>query len=124
MHSQAGPSADAVVGLRSDKVKAVVNVDGSQLIKPTDAQIKAYWNVPVLELYGDYLRDDPSGFVGMPRFTTRKEVVDRINAAGGRAPYRSITRDGHTRKLPFPDAGQKQSGVADVVLKWLDDNVK
>ena len=55
VHSLAGPFADALVELRPKLVRAVANIEGAQIVTPSDKQIAAYGGVPVLEFFGDHL---------------------------------------------------------------------
>jgi pimeloyl-ACP methyl ester carboxylesterase len=123
VHSLSGPFADALVGLRPRLVKAVINIEGAQTVAPTDAQIVAYRNIPVLELFGDHL--DAPAFTAKPRFDARKAVVDRIDAMP----------DGKARIVRLPDVGihgnshmmmqdRNNLVVADYVLDWLDKALK
>jgi len=123
VHSMAGTFADALVELRPGLVRAVVNIEGSQSIVPSDAQISAYKGVPVLELFGDYL-DSPVS-TGRPRYEARKAVVQRINRNDG----------GRARLVTLPDVGIKGNShmmmqdknnlqVADFILNWIAETQK
>lgn len=118
VHSLAGPFADALVELRPQLVKAVVNIEGAQAVVPTDAQVAAYRGIPVLELFADHL--DAPVFTAKPRYEARKAVVERINRQQG----------GRAELMRLPDAGLKGNShmlmqdrnnlqVADLVLDWL-----
>lgn len=122
VHSLAGPFADATVALRPHVIKAVVNIEGAQVIVPTEAQIEAYRGIPVLELFGDHL--DSPVFTGRPRYEARKAVVERINAQGGtasliRLPDVGIKGNSH---MMMQDRNNLQ--VADFILDWIMRKVK
>jgi pimeloyl-ACP methyl ester carboxylesterase len=123
VHSLAGPFADALVAMRPGLVKGVVNVEGAQSIVPTDAQIRAYRQIPVLELFGDHL--DAPVFTGRARYEARKAVVERINQQEG----------GKATLVRLPDVGMKGNShmmmqdrnnleVADFILRWIDTNAR
>jgi pimeloyl-ACP methyl ester carboxylesterase len=124
VHSQSGPVADILVGKRSDLVKAVVDVEGSQAIAPTDAQIQAYEHVPDLELFGDYIQQNPNGPTGKPRYDARKMVVDRITTAGGSARILQLPELGIHGNSHMMMQDRNNLQVADVILEWISHNVK
>ncbi|WP_210184737.1 alpha/beta fold hydrolase [Bradyrhizobium sp. LMTR 3] len=123
VHSLAGPFADALVEMRPRLVKAVVNIEGAQAIIPTEPQIEAYRDIPVLELFGDHL--DAPVFTGRPRYEARKAVVERIKKRGGdkatlvRLPDVGMKGNSH---MMMQDRNNLQ--VADFVLDWIANNVK
>ncbi|RXF67026.1 lysophospholipase [Hansschlegelia zhihuaiae] len=121
VHSQSGPTADAIVGERPKLVKAVVNIEGSQNVVPTDDMIKGYKNVPDLELFGDNVQGNPAS-TGQPRFDARTIVANRINAAGGKAQVvelPSVGLRGNTHMVMHDTNSLK---VADYILGWLEEN--
>lgn len=124
VHSQSGPMADIVVGMMGDRVKAVVDVEGSQAVAPTEAQVQQYRSVPLLELFGDYIEQDEKGFAGKPRLEARRRVTERVNAEGGRAtliqlPVRGISGNTH---MMMQDRNNLE--VAGVVLDWLEHSLR
>jgi pimeloyl-ACP methyl ester carboxylesterase len=119
VHSQSGPIADMVVGLRPQLVKATVNVEGNQLTIPTDAQIAAYRNVPDLELFGDNV--DPS-FTA--RYEGRKAVVTRITNAGGDAQIIKLPEIGLQGNTHMMMQDKTNLQIADYIIKWIDTKTK
>lgn len=123
VHSLAGPYADALVEQRPRLVKAVINIEGAQAIVPTEAQIAAYRDIPVLELFGDHL--DAPVFTAQPRYEARKKVVERINKQEGgkatlvRLPELGIKGNSH---MLMQDKNNLQ--IADFLLNWVASNVK
>lgn len=118
VHSLSGPFADALVGIRPKLVRAVINIEGSQSIVPTDAQISAYAGIPDLELFGDNL--DSASFTGRPRFNARKSVVERINrVAGGRAEIVTLPSVGIRGNSHMIMQDKNNLQVADFILNWL-----
>ncbi|MES2281091.1 MAG: lysophospholipase [Pseudomonadota bacterium] len=124
VHSQSGPMADALVGKRPDLVKAVVNVEGSQAVAPTDAQIEAYKNVPALELFGDFVQQDVNGFAGKPRYDARKMVVNRINSAGGKAQIVQLPEVGISGNSHMMMQDKNNLKVADFIGTWILKNIR
>jgi pimeloyl-ACP methyl ester carboxylesterase len=123
VHSQSGPTADAVVGRRPDLVKAVVNIEGNQSIAPTPEMIAAYKNIPDLELFGDNVQGNPAS-TGQPRFDARTKVAKAINDAGGKATLvelPSVGIIGNTHMMMHDSNNLK---VADYILNWLEQNAK
>ncbi len=124
VHSQSGPNADALVGMRPNLVKGVINVEGSQNGPvPTAAQIAAYRNVPDLELFGDNVQGNPAS-TGQARYNARLAVVNSINAAGGKAAIVQLPEvglHGNTHML-MQDKNNLQ--VADFLVQWINQNVK
>lgn len=118
VHSLAGPFADALVELRPQLVKAVVNIEGAQNVAPTDKQIAAYRGIPVLELFGDHL--DAPVFTAKPRYEARKAVVARINQGeGGRATLQRLPEAGMHGNSHMLMQDRNNLQVADHVLGWL-----
>src|SRR5262249_20137157 len=58
-HSLGGPQTDALVGLRPNLIKGVINIEAVQSPVPTDAIVQAYTNFPDLELFGDNVLGNP-----------------------------------------------------------------
>lgn len=118
VHSLAGPFADALVGLRPQLVRAVVNIEGAQSVAPTDAQIAAYRGIPVLELFGDHL--DAPVFTARPRLEARQAVVDRINRQqGGKASLVTLPSVGIRGNSHMMMQDRNNLQVADYILGWL-----
>ena len=118
VHSLAGPFADALVELRPQHVKAVVNIEGAQNVVPTDKQIAAYRGIPVLELFGDHL--DAPVFTAKPRYEARKAVVARINQnEGGRATLQRLPEFGIHGNSHMLMMDRNSDAVAGVVQDWL-----
>jgi pimeloyl-ACP methyl ester carboxylesterase len=123
VHSLAGPFADSLVEMRPQLVKAVVNIEGAQVIVPTEAQIEAYRGIPVLELFGDHL--DSPVFTGRPRYEGRKAVVERINKQqGGKATLIRLSDVGMKGNSHMMMQDRNNLQVADFVLDWIASNVK
>lgn len=122
-HSLAGPFADALVGLRPQLVRAVVNIEGAQSVVPTDAQIAAYRGIPVLELFGDHL--DAPVFTAGPRMQVRKSVVNRINQQpDGKASLVTLPSVGISGNSHMMMQDRNNLQVADFIVKWLRVHLK
>ncbi|UUZ72926.1 lysophospholipase [Polaromonas sp. P1(28)-8] len=123
VHSLSGPYADSLVALRPGLVRAVVDVEGSQAVTPTDQQIAAYSGVPLLELFGDYLTA-PVNTAG-PRLSARSAVVERINQVnGGRATLVKLPDVGIHGNSHMMMQDRNNLEVANYILKWLSENVR
>ena len=123
VHSLAGPFADALVGLRPQLVRAVINIEGAQSVVPTDAQIAAYGGIPVLELFGDHL--EAPVFTAGARMQARKSVVDRINGqAQGRASLVTLPSVGIRGNSHMMMQDRNNLQVADYILAWLREQLK
>jgi hypothetical protein len=121
VHLQAGPYAASLVAMRPKLVRAVINIEGSQ-ITPSDAEIAAYRGIPVLELFGDHL--NAPVFTGAPRWLARQSVVDRINRQ----------QDGNASLVTLPSLGIRGNShmmmqdrnnlqVAGYILAWLRSHI-
>lgn len=118
VHSLAGPFADALVELRPRQVRAVVNIEGAQSVRPSDAQIAAYAGIPVLELFGDHL--EAPVFTAGPRLRARQQVVERINRqAEGKAVLRKLPDAGIKGNSHMMMQDRNNLQVADYILDWL-----
>jgi hypothetical protein len=90
----------------------------------TDQQIAKLATVPILVLFGDHLVDQAIGTNWLTAFNNCKAFITRINAAHGNAqmlypPDLGIHGNSHMFML---DKNNLQ--IADLVLKWIDENVK
>lgn len=122
VHSLSGPFADALVELRPNLVKAVIDIEGTQAITPTDAQIAAYQGIPVLELFGDHL--DSSAFTGRARYEARRVVVDRINQRDqGKASLIELPEQGIRGNSHIMMLDNNNLQVADFIVLWLGKNL-
>lgn len=116
-HSQSGPFADTLVAMRPKLMRAVVNIEGTQ-VPVSDAQIAAYRGIPVMELFGDYL--DAPVFTGAPRLQARQSVVDRINRQeGGDALLVTLPSIGIRGNSHMMMQDRNNLQVADHILAWL-----
>ena len=122
VHSQSGPFADAVVGLRPNLVKATVNIEGNQLTIPTDQQIASYKQVPNLEIFGDNVLGNPAS-TGQSRYDGRKAVSDRINQAGGNSQVILLANAGLRGNSHMMMQDKNNLKVADLIINWLNKKV-
>jgi len=123
VHSQSGPFADILVGLRPDLVKGVINIEGNHLTIPTDVQITAYQNVPDLELFGDNVIGNPVS-TGQARYEVRKAVTEKINAAGGNARIVHLPDLGIRGNTHMLMQDKNNLRIADYVIEWIKENVE
>jgi len=122
VHSQSGPFADRVVGMRPNLVKAVINVEGNQLTIPTAQEIAAYRNTPDIEVFGDNVMGNPAS-TGQSRLDGRTAVANAINAAGGDATVVQLPQIGLRGNTHMLMQDKNNLKVADFLLKWIDKKV-
>jgi pimeloyl-ACP methyl ester carboxylesterase len=116
VHSQGGAYGLELVRQRPDKVRALIDVEGSCGPLSADDVSKAFSKVPTLIVVGDYFEHDQNG---AERNKLCNQTVDAINAAGGSAKF-----------LSLPAAGIKGNGhmlmmeknnlqIADLIIGWV-----
>ena len=117
VHSQAGGYGLEVVR-QSDKVRALVVMEGSCGPLSADDVSKRFVKQPMLSFWGDFT----VGALG-PNSDTRRNgciaTVDAIKAAGGNAKFFLLPDNGikgNTHMMMF-DKNNLQ--VADIIMKWL-----
>jgi pimeloyl-ACP methyl ester carboxylesterase len=123
VHSQSGPFADILVGLRPELVKGTINVEGNQLRIPTEEEIAAYRNVPDLEVFGDFVTGNPVS-TGEPRYLGRKAVVERINAAGGDASIVMLPEIGLVGNTHMLMQDKNNLKIANWLVDWIHEKVE
>jgi pimeloyl-ACP methyl ester carboxylesterase len=123
VHSQSGPFADILVGLRPELVKGTINVEGNQLRIPTEEEIAAYRNVPNLEVFGDFVIGNMVS-TGQPRYDGRKVVVERINAAGGDARIVMLPEIGLVGNTHMLMQDENNLKIANWMLDWIHEKVE
>jgi hypothetical protein len=119
VHSQSGPFPDAVVEQRPGLVKGVINIEGYEGLPPSSAQIAAYKNVPVLEIFGDNVIGNTTG-LGENRYYGRQAIDANINAAGGSAQTVLLPDVGLYGNTHMVMQDKNSHKVADYLIKWID----
>ena len=125
VHSQSGPDADALVAMRPNLVKGVINIEGNHAFPPAPApaQISAYRDVPDLELFGDRVQGNPAN-TGQARYDLRKKVSESINASGGRSMIVQLPEVGLHGNTHMMMQDKNNLEVADYIIGWIGQAVK
>lgn len=115
-HSQAGGFAFKIAQALPDKVKGLVAVEPAV---PGDMdKAAALKNVPILMVFGDYIKDDP-------RWPTMraKDVAfgDAVKAAGGSVDVVDLPNVGIKGNSHMLMMDKNNAQIADLIGKWLVD---
>jgi len=121
-HSLGGPHIDALVGLRPQLIKGVINIEAVQF-PVSDEIVQAYTNFPSLELFGDNVLGNPVS-TGQPRYDARSDLVARINAAGGEAEVVLLADEGFTGNTHMLMQETNNLKIADWMMRWIDKHVE
>lgn len=126
-HSQSGPFPLAAALLNPSVAKGLVLVEpGSCPSSLTDEQIKTLAAIPILAVFGDH-RDTPTGIGIRPSwqlsFESCKALIDRINAAGGRAEMLEPSARGMKGNSHMIMQDRNNLQIADIILQWIDQRV-
>ena len=117
VHSQAGGYGLEVVR-QSDKVRALVVMEGSCGPLSADDISKRFVKQPMLSLWGDFT----VGALG-PNSDTRRNAciatVDAIKAAGGNAKFFLLPDNGIKGNSHMMMFDKNNLQVADIMMKWL-----
>jgi pimeloyl-ACP methyl ester carboxylesterase len=122
VHSQSGAYGIQAALARPELVKAVVSVEPRSCAVP-DAEVeRVFTRVKLLTMFGDFFGTSVADWPG--RMAECADAVTRIRAAQGVAehihlPERGIHGNSHMLML---DRNNRQ--LADIILAWLDDNVR
>ncbi|MDE8654448.1 alpha/beta fold hydrolase [Novosphingobium album (ex Liu et al. 2023)] len=124
-HSQGALFPTEVALKNPAGVKAIVLLESCSN-EYSDAQIKVLAKIPLLSIWGDNL-DNPTGIAGWSwrfAYDQCQALTKRLKAAGGVAeniylPDQGI--HGNSHMLMMDD---NSLGLADMVIKWLKNNVK
>jgi pimeloyl-ACP methyl ester carboxylesterase len=122
-HSQSGSFPLEAALIDPSGIAAMVIVEpGGIGTNYTDDQLKALSKIPLLLVYGDYLENDTEvkGHNWKSAIDGWSKLVDRLNAAGGRAkilhlPAVGIRGNSHMLMM---DTNNQQ--IADLIIDWLD----
>jgi pimeloyl-ACP methyl ester carboxylesterase len=117
-HSQSGGFPFLVAERAESRVSAIVSIEPAACPDIDDAA-GVYDGLPILFLYGDYIRE--SDF-WRPRLEECERFVERLNVAGARAQIIILSErglPGHTH-LMMQDLGNLE--IADLIVDWLDRN--
>jgi hypothetical protein len=115
IHSQAGQFGLKVAQARPDKVKALVLVEPAGVGDPKlVANLK---NVPILTVYGDYIKEDP-------RWPTIRgngvKFLEQVRAAGGRADIFDLPDMGIRGNSHMMMMDRNSDQIAGLIQGWLE----
>ena len=115
IHSQAGQFGLKVAQARPDKVKALVLVEPAGVGDPKlEGNLK---NVPILTVYGDYIKEDP-------RWPTMRgngvKFLEQVRAAGGRVDIVDLPDIGIRGNSHMMMMDKNSDEVASVIQAWLE----
>ena len=128
-HSQGAriPSPAALVDIES--VKGLIIIEPSNCTRPqgttyTDADYAKLAKIPILVMFGDNLAFSGIGTNWQTSFDDCQTFVSRVKSAGGNAqmlwpPNLGIRGNSH---MIMQDKNNAQ--IADLIIKWIDKNVK
>lgn len=116
VHSQSGTIAYRAAVARPDKVKAIVDVEGTLRGDATTAAVVKH--IPILVIYGDNV--EKSEFFATQRATNLK-MVDIAKAAGGSVEIIELPALGLKGNSHFLMMERNNAQIADIIEKWLVD---
>lgn len=122
-HSQGGPKTDALVGLRPELLKAVINIEAVQNPIPSDDIVEGYTNFPTMELFGDNVIGNPVP-TGQLRYDLRSDLVERINTAGGDAEVVLLADEGFIGNTHMLMQETNNIEIADWIIDWIGEKVE
>lgn len=114
VHSQSGTIGYRAAVARPDKIKALVDIEGTLRGDATTAT--AVKNVPILVLYGDNV--DKSPMFSSQRQTNLK-MVETAKSVGGSVEVVNLPDLGIRGNSHFMMMERNNAQIADVIAKWL-----
>lgn len=122
-HSQSGGMPFNAALSNPTGVKGMIMIESGCSSSYTDAQITTLAKIPTLILFGDHL-DSPNPFPFPALFEGCKQFVSRLSAAGGNATALQLSQAGLRGNSHMMMIDKNNLQVADLILKWIDKNVK
>lgn len=126
-HSQGGPFPLETALVDNSGIAGLVLVEPGRCSSDyTVEQIRILAKIPILVVFGDHLKDTPTGIPQLPSwqipFDGCKAFIARVNDAGGEAemlypPDRGIRGNSH---MIMQDKNNLQ--IADLILAWIKSN--
>jgi pimeloyl-ACP methyl ester carboxylesterase len=114
LHSQGGAFGFKVAEARPDKIKGIVAVESATA--GTIANAALLKNVPVLQIFGDYVAQHPR-WAGFRK--TDMAYGEAIKAAGGTADWINLPEIGIKGNSHMVMHDKNSDQVAEVIQKWL-----
>ncbi|MDB5532626.1 MAG: hydrolase/carboxylic esterase, partial [Hyphomicrobiales bacterium] len=113
-HSQGGFFGFRAAEARPDKIKAIVAIEPASA-GPAD-KAAALKSVPILEIFGDYIEQDP-------RWVAYSKIdlayLDAVRAAGGSADVIDLPKVGVKGNSHMMMMDKNNREIADLISKWL-----
>ena len=122
VHSQSGVIGLDLVKKRPQLVKALVTVEGGCDNFAAADVPSAYSRVPVLSVWGDNSVGAKGTVNGDARRNACAAAIDAIKAGGGRAAFLLLPDMGIKGNSHMMMMDRNNLQVADVVMKWLEEN--
>jgi len=114
VHSQSGTIGYRAALARPDKIKALVDVEGT--LRGDEKTAAALKHIPILVLYGDNV--DKSEFFASQRATNYK-MAEWTKAAGGTLDIVELPKLGIKGNSHFMMMERNNGDIADIVQTWL-----
>jgi len=114
VHSQSGTFGYRAALARPDKVKALINVEGT--LRGDAKTAAALKHVPILVLYGDNV-DKSKGFSSQRKIN--QEMAALAKAAGGSIEIVNLPEVGMRGNTHFPMMERNNAEIADFIQGWL-----
>jgi pimeloyl-ACP methyl ester carboxylesterase len=123
VHSQSGVYGIDVVKQRPDRVRALVSIEGGcENLSAADAS--AYFrNVPFVSVWGDNSVGAKNTVNGDKRREGCVQAANAIRSAGGRASVLMLPDIGMRGNSHMLMMDRNNREIADVLRKWIEDNV-
>src|SRR5262245_59283678 len=114
VHSQSGTFGYQAALARPDKVKALIDVEGT--LRGDAATAAALKHIPILVLYGDNVEKSPM-------FSNQRKINQEMaalhQAAGGSIEIVNLPEVGLPGNTHFPMMEQNNAKIADLIEAWL-----
>jgi pimeloyl-ACP methyl ester carboxylesterase len=122
VHSQSGAYGLELVRMRADKMRAFVEIEGACGPLSNEDVAKSFAKVPMLAVFGDN-SVGASGPNGDDRRNSCTSSADAIRKAGGSAKFLLLPEAGLKGNTHMMMMDKNNLQLADVLLKWIDENV-
>jgi pimeloyl-ACP methyl ester carboxylesterase len=120
VHSQSGAYGLDLVRLRSDKMRAFVDVEGNCGPLSADDVAKHFVKVPMLAVIGDNTVG-AAGPNGDERRNACTTTVNTLQAAGGKAKFLLLPEAGIKGNSHMMMMDKNNLQIADLVIRWIDE---
>jgi len=125
-HSQSGAFPVEAALIDNQGIKAMILIEpGGTGAQYTYEQIKQLVNIPILIVFGDYLKNDTGvqGHSWNNFYEGWNKFVDRVNKAGGKAKMLYLPENGFNGSSHMPMQDTNNQEIADLILQWANNAV-